>query len=116
MQSELTERQQYELAIVYGTIFMVSAAIDTLEALQGIMFDRDAKYAINKAKDAEKACNAVLKILEREKTKYMTEDEKKVSAAAVESQKDLVYSFFMLDADKQRRVKHLIEKLKKENQ
>lgn len=112
----LTEGQQYELAIIYGTIFMLNASVDCIEALQGVLLGRGAKYAINKSKDAEKACNAVLKILEREKTKYMTEDEKKVSAAAVESQKELVYNFFMLDAEQQRRVSGLISKLKSEKQ
>lgn len=112
----LTEGQQYELAIVYGTIFMLNASVDCIQALQGVLLGRGAKYAINKAKDAEKACNAVLRVLEREKTKYMTDEEKKISAEAVESQKELVYNFFMLDAEQQRRVSGLISKLKSEKQ
>jgi len=116
MSTELTEGQKYELAIVYGTIFMLSAAIDSIGAVQGILLDRDAKYAINKAKNAEKACNAVLKVLEREKTKYMTAEEKKVSELAVETQKELIYSFFLLEPDQQRRVSGLIKKLKSNEQ
>ena len=114
--SPLTEGQQLELSILYATIFMLTTSVECLEAVQATFTEQGARYITNKAKDAEKACNAVLKELTREKTKYMTAEEKKVSELAVETQKDLVYNFFMLDPEQQRRVSGLIAKLKSEKQ
>lgn len=116
MSTELTDGQKLELSILYGTIFILSTSCDCLQAVQATFTEQGARYVTNKAKDAERACNAVLKVLEREKTKYMTAEEKKVSELAVETQKELVYSFFLLEPDQQRRVSGLIAKLKSEQQ
>jgi len=112
MQSELTEKQQMEFSVIYGSIFALGVTCEYLQALEGTLAERNAKYALNKAREAEKSCEGVLTTLNREMTKRMTPEEKAISEHAVEFHKDLVYSFFLLDTDKQRRVSSLIKKLK----
>ena len=114
MQSELTEKQQLDFSTIYGSIFALGVTVEYLSAVQGLLAERGAKYALNKAREAEKSCEVVLTTLNREMTKRMTPEEKAISEHAIEFHKDLVYSFFLLDTDKQRRVSSLIKKLKAE--
>jgi hypothetical protein len=85
-----------------------------MDAIQPVMASRKANYAVNKAKTAEAACKGLETILMRELVKKMTPDEKAVALAAIEEQKQILYSFFLLEPDGQRRVKNLISKLNKE--
>lgn len=101
-----------DFAVIYGTLFSLSTTLEYLDTIQVLFAEKGAKYALNKAREAEKSCEVILTTLHREMTKRMTPEEKAVSDHAIEHHKDLIYSFFLLDADKQRRVSGLINKLK----
>ena len=114
MTDQLTEEQFLEFSILYGTLFSLSVTLEYCDGIVPVMASRKANYAVNKAKTAEAACKALETILMRELVKKMTPDEKAVALAAIEEQKQILYSFFMLEPDRQRRVKNLISKLNKE--
>lgn len=114
LQEELTTKDQIDFSYVYGTIFSLSTTIEFLVAIQGLMGERKANYAQNKAREAEKACQLVYDILNREITKRMTAEQKVISQTAIDEHKGVIYDFFMLNYDRQRRVKSLIAKLTKE--
>ena len=116
MSQELTEKQQLDFSTVYGAIFALGVTSEYLQSLQGLLAERNAKYALNKAREAEKSCEVILTTLHREMTKRMTAEEKAISAHAIEHHKNLIYAFFLLDPDQQRRVSGLITKLKSEKQ
>lgn len=114
MTEELTTKDQIDFAYIYGTIFSLTTTIEFLTAIQGLMAERRANYAQNKAREAEYACQKVHDMLLREITKLMTPEEKELSSKAIDNHKETIYDFFMLTADHQRRIKTLIAKLKKE--
>jgi len=111
---QLTETQLYDFNVAYGCLFSLSTVVDYLDAIQPVMASRKANYAVNKAKTAEAACKGLETILMRELVKKMNPDEKAVALAAIEEQKQILYAFFVLDVDDQRRVKTLISKLNRE--
>jgi len=116
MSQQLTEKQQLDFSTIYGSIFALGVTVEYMSAVQGLLAERNAKYALNKAREAEKACEVVLTTLHREMTKRMTAEEKAISDHAIEHHKDLVYSFFLLDTTDQKRIKNLMDKIKREKQ
>lgn len=110
----LPSKEELDFSYVYGTLFSLSATIEYIQAIQGLMAERKANYARNKARKAEIACQAVYNTLEREITKNMSPEQKQVSLDAIEHHKNTVYNFFLLSSDEQRRVCNLMDKLKKE--
>lgn len=111
---ELSTKDQLDFATVYGCIFSLSTTIEYLACTQGLMAERGANYARNKAKAAEEACQVVYNTLEREITKRMNDEQKKVALTAIDEHKKMVYDIFLLTPDHQRRIKSLINKLQKE--
>ncbi len=94
--TELSERDECDYSIVSGTIFSLSVAIEYCEAVQIVFQDRKANYMANKAKDLENQMHKVNTVLLREFTKKLSPDEKAQALGAIEQQKQLIYSFFMM--------------------
>lgn len=111
---EVSTKDQQDFDVIYGTIFSLATVHEFLEGVQGIMGERKANYARNKAREAQTACKFVHDLLLREITKRMTPEQRAIAECAVEEHRNIIYDFFMLTNDHQRRVKGLIKKLKDE--
>lgn len=109
----LTETQEHEFAVLFGTFFALSLSSDYLDGVKPVIEPR-SKYVYNKVKSAEASNDALLKVIKREFLKTMTDREKKVTLDAIEEQKQFIYNIFSLDSKDQDRVKGLIKKIIKE--
>ena len=94
-----------------GTIFSIDTTIEYIESLQ-TMTDKKDSYDHNKFDDAIKSCRLVRKNIERKLYQGRSEEQKRLIDEAIDYHKTLVYDFFLLDVDKQRRVRSLINKMK----
>jgi len=94
-----------------GTIFSIDTTVEYIESLQ-TMTDKKDSYDHNKFEDAIKSCGLVKKNIERKLYQGRSEEQKQLIDEAIDYHKTLVYDFFLLDVDKQRRVKSLINKMK----
>jgi hypothetical protein len=94
-----------------GTIFSIDTTIEYIESLQ-TMTDKKDSYDHNKFEDAIKSCGLVKKNIERKLYQGRSEEQKQLIDEAIDYHKTLVYDFFLLDVDKQRRVRSLINKMK----
>lgn len=110
----LTEEQEYTFNVLYGFLFSLSLSNEYIQAMSAIVEDRGSNYVKNKVKESEKANDALLAVIKREFTKTLSDAERGVTLQAIEDQKAFVYKIFMLDADDQKRVKGLINKILKD--
>jgi len=94
-----------------GTIFSIDTTIEYIESLQ-TMTDKKDSYGHNKFDDAIKSCGLVKNNIERKLYQGRSEEQKQLIDEAIDYHKTLVYDFFLLDVDKQRRVRSLINKMK----
>jgi hypothetical protein len=103
--------EELEHNYMLGTLFSIDTTVEYIESLQ-TMTDKKDSYAHNKFSDAVKSCGLVRKNIERKLYYGRTEEQKQMIDEAIDYHKTLVYDFFLLDADKQRRVRSLINKIK----
>jgi hypothetical protein len=103
--------EEIEHNYMLGTLFSIDTTTEYIESLQ-TMTDRKDSYAHNKFNDAVKSCGLVRKNIERKLYQGRNEEQKKMIDDAIDYHKTLVYDFFLLDVDKQRRVRSLINKMK----
>lgn len=113
---ETIPSEDVSFAHIYSALFALSVSVEVLQALQGILSERKHNYAINKAKEAEKACNTAYKVVERAIVRGLLPEQSKIMLEAVEQQKSTMYDFFLLDTEDQRRVRGLIAKIKKDRE
>jgi hypothetical protein len=111
--SELDKAEQ-DFHIKYGSLFSLDATIEYCQALHGHYAEIGNKYAKNKCAETEATCEKLKSAIERELTNGLNQDQKRIALEAVEYHKSLVYDFFSLDAQEQRRVRGLLDKIKKE--
>jgi len=111
---ELSEEQQISFSVLYGLVFSLSLVVDYLDGAEPIITDRNNNYASNKLKEAYVACNKLSEVMTREFTKTLSPQNKVITLAAIEEQKNFIYSIMMLDASDQHRVKGLIGKILKD--
>lgn len=62
---ELTEEEQMILAVAYGTLFSLSLVTDYFDGIEPIMISRRANYALNKNKEAQRACISLKEVIQR---------------------------------------------------
>jgi hypothetical protein len=110
---ELTEDQQIDFSVLYGSLFSLTLVTDYLDALQPILKERNAKNTHTKVIEAENVCNALKNIVQYEFMKKLSSVERDIFLKAVESHSETVYRMFALDLDKQKLVWELIENLNK---
>jgi hypothetical protein len=103
--------EEIEHNYMLGTLFSIDTTTEYIESLQ-TMTDRKDSYAHNKFNDAVKSCGLVRKNIERKLYQGTNQEQKQMIDDAIDYHKTLVYDFFLLDVDKQRRVRSLINKMK----
>jgi hypothetical protein len=103
--------EEIEHNYMLGTLFSIDTTTEYIESLQ-TMTDRKDNYAHKKFDDAVKSCGLVRKNIERKLYQGTNQDQKQLIDDAIDYHKTLVYDFFLLDGDKQRRVRNLIDKIK----
>ncbi len=109
----LTEVQQAEFAVLYGTLFALSLLSEYSHAIQPILSDRNARNVHSKVLSLEKDCDAVKATIKHEFMKTMNDHQRSMFEKAIELHSETVYRMFSLDVDKQRRVWGLINQLNK---
>lgn len=108
---ELTEDRQMTFALIFGVLFSLRLTTDYIDGLYPIIDGNNSNWVKNKAKGAEKACNTLKTVINREFQKTMDSHTKEVFNKAFDIQQDLVYSVLGLDPEHQDKVRDLILKL-----
>jgi hypothetical protein len=103
--------EELEHNYMLGTLFSIDTTVEYIESIQ-TMTDKKDNYAHKKFDDVVKSCGLVKKNIERKLYQGRNEKEKQIINDAIDYHKTLVYDFFLLDGDKQRRVRNLIDKIK----
>lgn len=111
---ELTEDQQTEFSVLFGSLFSIDLVLNYLDGLQSILVSRKANYCINKNKEAQEAVKKLYSIIGREFYKSCTWEQQQVFQTAIEVQQDLVYGILGLNPDKQDKVRELVTQLVEE--
>lgn len=111
---ELTEDQQAEFSVLFGSLFSIDLAVNYFEGLQPILYSRKNTFLMNKTNEATGACKRLYDVINREFFKKCTPHEKEVFQKAIEIQQDLVYGILGLNPDKQDKVRELVTQLMEE--
>lgn len=111
METELTETQQAEFAILYGTLFALSLLSEYSHAIQPILASKNARNTYSKVLSLEKDCDAVKGTIKHEFMKSCNAEQRAIFEASVESYSDGVYAMFALSPDKQEQVREFIKEI-----
>lgn len=114
MKQNLTPEEELDFNTRYGALFTNDTAIEYAQMVQAIYAQRDNNYGKNLAIKVEEACTKMNNLMRRDITAGMTEPEKFIALSAIEHQKNIIYSFFILSTKSQRRIEGLIKKLQQE--
>ncbi len=114
MKQNLTPEEELDFNTKYGCMFSLSATKDYAQMVQGIFGQQKNNYGKNVAKRLEDACTQMDNVLRRDVVAGMTEAEKFIALSAIEQQKNIIYSFFILSTKSQHRIEGLIKKLQRE--
>lgn len=109
----LSEEQQAEFSILYGSLFSLSLASEYLDVLKAVIRSRNSNHTLNKVVASEKANDTLLAVIQREFLKRLSPAEKQVTIKAIEEQREFVYTILELDATEQNRVRSLIKKIQR---
>lgn len=110
----MTPEEELDFNTKYGCLFSLSATLEYAQMVQGIFGQQKNNYGKNVAKRMEEICNQLTTVLKRDITAGMNEAEKFIALSAIEHQKNIIYSFFILTPKNQRRIEGLIKKLQQE--
>lgn len=112
---ELTEHQQLDISMTYGTLFALSMCNDYLDGIKPILTAKRAKNLHSKALFLEADCNSFLKAMQYEFLKSMNKEQQQVFLQSLEIFKELCYSLLGLSVEQQDKVREIISQLANES-